>query len=143
MVSNKNMAAAAPSKRSLVYSCVWRAEGALRASASVGPKSAVLTIKVAEALRIHANGVHQDALHMLAPVRGAFTCPTLEGSTRGSADGTSRMVADVYFQSSSCGSPGLAWLLAKTWPRPQRANGFWSIHVLDRQRGSCERKCRA
>ena len=113
------------------------------ASAIVTLKSAVLTIKVAEALRIRANGVHQDALHMPALLRGAFTFPTLEGSTRDSADGTSIMVADVYFETFGCRSRGLVWLLAKTWRRPQRANGIWFIHVLGGQRVSCERKCRA
>ena len=65
--------------------CLAGRRGAASASVGLGP--AVFTIKVAEALRIRANGVHQDALHMLAPLRGAFTFPTLEGSTRGSADG--------------------------------------------------------
>ena len=53
------------------------AGGGGAASANVTLKSAVLTVKVAEALRIHANGVHQDALHMLAPLGDAFTFPTL------------------------------------------------------------------
>ena len=113
------------------------------ASASVRPRSAVLTIKVAKAFRIRVNGVHQDALHMPALLRGAFIFPTLEGSTRGSAYGTSSMVADVYFEAFGCGSPGLVWLLTKTWLRPHRANAVWFIHVLGGQRGSCECKCKA